>query len=122
MRKRMKLVKFGAEWCGPCRSMARAGTLEKFVKAHPDIGLEVVDVDVDSKRADEFRIRSIPTFVFVDLSKEEGILHKAAGATDEAGLEKMYKKASKALEEEDDEDDEDEDDGKDEEDDEHDEG
>jgi thioredoxin len=54
------LVKFGAEWCGPCRVVAP--TLEKVEK---ETGITVYDVDIDaySNVAAEYGIRSIPTII-----------------------------------------------------------
>lgn len=95
--KRMKLLKFGADYCGPCKSMARARTLEKFAERHPDIELEIIDIEADEKRADEYDFRGIPAFVFEDM--DGNIIHSDEGATNEAGLEKHYQKALKALEE-----------------------
>jgi thiol-disulfide isomerase/thioredoxin len=108
VEKRVKLVKFGADWCGPCKSMARAQTLEKFAEAHPELELEVVDVDKDEERADDYDVQGIPCFVFEDLDGDE--LVRDEGATNAKGLEKLYKKALAELESDEDEDDEDDED------------
>lgn len=54
------VVKFGAEWCGPCRQMKP--TLEQLSET-----VDVYDVDVDKQGelAQKFGVRGIPTtFVF----------------------------------------------------------
>lgn len=43
---KIKLVKVGALWCGPCVSMAKKQILEKFAAKHPEI--EVVKYDLPS--------------------------------------------------------------------------
>lgn len=52
------LVKFGAEWCGPCKAVKPA-----LEKVEEDTGIEVYDVDIDvhSDVATAYGIRSIPT-------------------------------------------------------------
>jgi thioredoxin 1 len=60
------LVDFWAEWCGPCRMMAR--TIDEIAAAY-ESGLTVVKLNIDENpaTADAWRITSIPTMaVFVD--------------------------------------------------------
>lgn len=56
------VLKFGAPWCGPCRSMSQ---IFKDVE-----GITNIDVEEDKKTAKEFGIRRIPTFVFLKDDKE----------------------------------------------------
>ncbi len=53
------LVKFGAEWCGPCVRMDKS--LEEYAKSD-DLKVKVVRIDVDQqpKLAQHYGVRSIP--------------------------------------------------------------
>lgn len=56
------LVKFGAEWCGPCRMIAPV--LEDILAQENDI-FDIVSVDVDEapQISVEFGIQTIPTMI-----------------------------------------------------------
>jgi thioredoxin 1 len=55
------LLKFTAEWCGPCRAMQPI--LEKFADEHPDIIVAKMDVDDAPNLCKEYAVRSIPKLV-----------------------------------------------------------
>jgi thiol-disulfide isomerase/thioredoxin len=57
----MKLIKFYAEWCGPCKSAS-----QMLDKLHISIPVESVDIDADYDTAMKRGIRSIPTLLLVD--------------------------------------------------------
>ena len=61
----MKIVKIGAEWCGPCRALDKQ--LENFNRC------EVVRYDVDENEtiADEYNIRNIPVTILFDDNDNE---------------------------------------------------
>lgn len=63
----MKILKFSAGWCGPCKmlSMTIAG-----IKDQIPYPIEEIDIDVDSEMAKKFGIRGVPTLVMVDGEKE----------------------------------------------------
>ena len=59
----MKVFKFYAEWCGPCKVQSQ------IIKAAGDkITTPVVDVNIDENiaLATDFEVRSVPTMVLVD--------------------------------------------------------
>lgn len=57
----IRLVEFGAAWCGPCRAFEPV--LRAFRSSHPDIVVDHVDVDADPQSALEHGIRSMPTTI-----------------------------------------------------------
>lgn len=79
------VIDFYATWCGPCRAMAPvmetlAGEYAGRVKVYK------VDVDKEKRLAALFRIRSIPTFLFIPAAGEP---QHANGAMDIADMRKI---------------------------------
>lgn len=61
-----QLYKFGAAWCQPCKALA--GNLK-----HVDFGdveLIEIDIDEDTDKTIEFKIRGVPTMVLMEDGKE----------------------------------------------------
>ena len=67
----IKLLDFNAVWCQPCKIMSPI--IEDIEKEFKD-KLEIIKIDVDkeSKKADEYNVMSIPTFVILKDNKEIG--------------------------------------------------
>lgn len=63
----MKILKFSASWCGPCKmlSMTIAG-----IKDEIPYPVEEIDIDTDTEMAQKYSIRGVPTMVLVDGDKE----------------------------------------------------
>lgn len=63
----MKLLKFSASWCGPCKmlSMTIAG-----IKDEIPYPIEEIDIDNSTDMAQKFNIRGVPTMVLLDGNKE----------------------------------------------------
>ena len=59
----MKILKFSASWCGPCKmlSMTIAG-----IKDEIPYPIEEIDIDDNTEMAQSFGIRGVPTMVIVD--------------------------------------------------------
>lgn len=60
-----KVIRFTASWCAPCKALA---SILEEVKT--DLPIEVVDIDQNKELAIQYRVRSVPTLVLVDESKE----------------------------------------------------
>ena len=58
----MKVLKFAAEWCGPCKMLST--TIEKYYKG--DVPIETIDIDTNSEVAVRYGIRGVPTLVLLD--------------------------------------------------------
>lgn len=57
----MKLLKFHATWCGPCKSLS-------IVMETMTLPIAVEDVDIDKSNdvARKYNVRSVPTMIVVD--------------------------------------------------------
>jgi thioredoxin 1 len=64
----MKLLKFYAEWCGPCKGLTMIinGAKDKI-----DIPIEEYNIDNEMIMAQDYKIRSVPTIVLVDDKNQE---------------------------------------------------
>lgn len=58
----MKVLKFAAEWCGPCKMLGK--TLENYYKG--DVPIQEIDIDKDQEVAIRYGIRGVPTCVLLD--------------------------------------------------------
>ena len=57
----MRLLKFEASWCGPCKNLTK--TMESIDFPYP---VEVIDVDQNTDAAVEYGIRSVPHLILLD--------------------------------------------------------
>ena len=60
----MKLIKFGAKWCGPCKAMIPI--VEDVLNKNSSLEFEDIDVEDNINLTDSYKIKSVPTFVIVD--------------------------------------------------------
>ena len=71
----MKLLKFEADWCGPCREMGRR--LEKFNDC------EVMKINVDDEENQDivgkYGIRNIPVIILLDDDERNGLYFLVGG-------------------------------------------
>jgi thioredoxin-like negative regulator of GroEL len=69
----MKVIRFTASWCGPCKSLEKSLSLIETT-----VPITVVDIDDDPTLASKFAIRSVPTMVMLD--EDETIIKRLSGA------------------------------------------
>lgn len=69
-----QLLKFSATWCGPCKMLA--GSLSQA-----DLGdVELVDIDIDenTEKAIEYKVRGVPTLILVEdgveIKRKSGVM------------------------------------------------
>ena len=63
----VKVLKFTAVWCGPCKTLA---PIIEQLKTEMNIDIEDKDIDSNIKLAKDFNIISIPTMVILKNDKE----------------------------------------------------
>ena len=76
----MKVLKFYADWCTPCKQ------LSKVFESVADLGAEVVGIDIDEDYVvpTRYSIRGVPTCVVVDAEGKE--LRRKVGMMSETDL------------------------------------
>lgn len=82
----MKVLKFYADWCGPCKG------LSMVIKGAEDkIKLPIEDVNIDNEimTSVEFGVRSVPTMIIVDENNTE--IKRHVGGMNEAQLLEFLK-------------------------------
>ena len=82
------IVKFKAEWCGPCKKIEPL--VNTLMKSYPKINYVVVDVDDGSNIASYLKIRSIPTMV----SYLDGDIHEILSSSKQEDIESFFKKTN----------------------------
>jgi thioredoxin 1 len=64
----MKLLKFYADWCGPCKMQTM---IIKSAEDKITMPIEEVDIDNNIFMATERNVRSVPTMIIVDENDKE---------------------------------------------------
>lgn len=83
----VKLLDFWASWCGPCKMMEPV--IEELEKeASGKFEIEKINVDENQKKASEFGVMSIPTYIVLKDGKEVG---RKIGVTSKADLMQLLK-------------------------------
>ena len=82
----MKLLKFYAEWCGPCKG------LSQIIQQAGDkitIPVESVNIDENIFMVQNFKVRSVPTMILVDDNENE--IKRQVGLVNEEKLLEFLK-------------------------------
>lgn len=79
----MKLLKFQADWCGPCKMQT---SILNQIKEKINVPIEVIDIDIQMDKAREYDVRAVPTLVLIN---EEGEIKRHTGVLREPELLKF---------------------------------
>ena len=64
-----EIIKFGAPWCQSCISANTA--LEQLSAINPDIIITHVNIEEESDLSERYKVRSLPTLVFLNINGKE---------------------------------------------------
>ena len=78
------LLYFTAEWCGPCKRTRPI--VEELMRDSQDVKIYIIDVDIEIEMAQDFGIKSIPTFIVMNDNKE---IHRVRGPQTKQQLESL---------------------------------
>ena len=79
-------VKFGASWCGPCKTIEPI--MSKMKEEFSDVTFFTVDVEEAPQLAKTHRIRSLPTVILLRDGQE---VHRLVGAVKTAPIRKAFR-------------------------------
>lgn len=82
----LTVVKFSADWCGPCRTLA--GIMDDVTPDYQNVNF--IEIDVEGDGMDEivsnYSIRNIPVLAFIKNGK---LLHKNVGLVDKVKITEL---------------------------------
>jgi len=66
-QENLTIVKFGAEWCGPCKKIDPI--IDEIAAQNEDVKVTYVDIDSDGPLAAQYGILSVPSTLFFKQGK-----------------------------------------------------
>jgi len=79
----MKLLKFHADWCGPCKMLTKVMSDIEF-----PYDVEVVNIDHNEELVTKYNVRGVPTLILLDNS--DNVIATHIGAVDRTTLENTF--------------------------------
>jgi len=87
----MKVIKFGAEWCGPCKVFHKTFEDVSKMDEFKDIKFEEMDVEENELEVEKYQVRAVPTTIILDDNDE--LKYKLSGNISKDELINIIKKA-----------------------------
>ena len=81
----MKVLYFGAPWCGPCKSFK---PLVEQTVIEMKINWSDINVDYDPNMSQQYQVTSIPTIILVDY--QGNVIYRHTGAMSKSQLEAAF--------------------------------
>lgn len=82
------VIDFWAEWCGPCKAIAPM--MEEFAREYKGrVNIGKCDVEENDDLAVQFKIRSVPTILFI---RNGEVVDKVVGAVSREEIERKLDK------------------------------
>jgi thioredoxin 1 len=72
----MKILKFYADWCGPCKQLSKL--LDRLKEEHTDIEIIPINVEEEEELTSKYGIHNVP--VLVKLNDDEVEIDRSLGA------------------------------------------
>jgi len=79
-------IKFGAQWCGPCKTVNVQ--IDKMKKEFESINFISIDVDDNPELAKEYGISALPTVILI---RDGKVVDKFIGAVKTEPMRKKFK-------------------------------
>ena len=80
------ILYFTADWCNPCKKTRPI--VEELNREQIMAKFFIIDVDIELEMAQDFEVKSVPTFVVIKDNKE---IHRVTGAQTKQQLEELIK-------------------------------
>lgn len=77
----LKVIKFSASWCGPCKQLTPI--FDQVKSEVSGVSFQDVDIDSNSALAIQYNVRSVPTIV---IEKDRHEVQRIVGGTTQAVL------------------------------------
>jgi len=92
----IEVIKFGAEWCGPCKLMSPHinQLMEKYNTEGSEINVIDVDVDTNPELASEHKIKTIPTLIF---KINDEVVDRKSGVMRKEEIEKIIESLKEQI-------------------------
>lgn len=93
----IEVIKFGADWCQPCKAIAPTmKSLKEKYDAIEGSNVSIISIDIDEnpELGEKYKVKNIPTIVFV---KEGEVIQKKVGVLNESQIEEIIKEINKII-------------------------